>query len=112
MNLPGGIYRGPEDQLVQGNPHRAEFGNHFGHAEDCEIADVQIGGHGIGKEFLFDRGDGIAKPEAARSMANVENHATLASFVENRVDLAVRQKDWKLLRKNMRVNVAGPGLLK
>ena len=72
---------------------------------------MQVGGHGIGNKSLFDRRHGISEPEAPRSVTHIENHSTVSRLLQDGIDLPIGQKDRKLLRKNMSMNVSGSGFL-
>jgi len=110
MDFVGGIDGGTLDEFVERYTHGGEFRKDVVIAEDGEIFDVKVGGNGIGQETLFDSRNGVAEPEAAGAMADVENNATLASFEHDGIQLAVRKNDGKLLREDVGVNVAGPRL--
>ena len=60
---------------------------------------------------MFCGGHGIAEPETAASMADVENDSTLARLRHDGIELSIGKKDGKLLRENVGVNVARPHLL-
>src|SRR6266704_2255793 len=111
MNLMCRVNRGAADDIGQWYAHRQELRHHVIHTQDCVVAGMQIRGHGVGHEVLFCCGHGIAKPEAASTMADVENDSPLARFRHDWVDLAVGKDNGKLLSENMSVNVARPHLL-
>src|SRR5208337_3583868 len=111
MNFLGGIHSGAFDEFVQRHTHGAELGEDIVITEDRVIPDVQVGGNGVWKKALFDRGNGIAEPETAGAVANIEDNAALACFKKNGVELAIGKKDGELLGEHMGMNVAGPGFL-
>ena len=111
MDLVRRIDRRAPDQVLQRHTHGQELRHHLGHAEHGEVSRVQIGRNGIGNKTLLDSRHGIAKPETSGPMANVKNHAPGAGLGQDRIELAVRQQDGKLLGEDVSVNVAGPHLL-
>src|SRR5437016_6197 len=95
------VNRGAPDDIGQRYAHRQELRHHVIHTQDRVVADVQIRGHGVRHKALFYRGYGVAKPEAASSVADVENDSPLTRFRHDWVDLAIGKNDGKLLRENM-----------
>ena len=112
MDFAGGIDGGALDEIVEGHAHGTEFGNDFVKTEDGEVTGVLIGGHGIRDKALLDRGNGIAKPKASGAVADIKNHAALAGFKHDGVELAIGKDDRELLRKDVGVNITWAGLFK
>src|ERR1700757_462277 len=107
MNFAGGIYGRALNEIVEGHAHGEELGENGVKTENRVVPRVQVRGNGIGNETLLDRGDGIAEPEAPRAVANIENHAPLAGFEQNGIQLSIGKNDGELLSKDVRVNIAG-----
>ena len=111
VDFLSGVYGGAFDEIVERHAHSSKLGDDVGETKDGEISRVQIGRHGIGDETLLDRGHRIAEPETSRAVSDIENNTAVARFAEDGVQLAVREKDGKLLCEDVGVNVAGAGFL-
>ena len=104
MNFACRIHRRTPDQVAQWHAHAEEFRHDIGHAENRDIAGVQIGGHGVRNKSLFHSRDGIAKPKTSGSMAHIENHATISRLLHYGIDLPIHN-DGELLREHMSMDV-------
>ena len=72
---------------------------------------MEVRGDGIGNKALLYRGNGVAEPETARAMPHVKDDSALPRLGQDRIELAVREQDGKLLREHVRVNIPRPHLL-
>src|SRR5947209_11212924 len=72
---------------------------------------MQVRGHGVWYKALFDGRHSVAEPETPRPMADIENHSTGPCLGHDRIELAIRKNDGKLLGEHVRMNVTGPHLL-
>ncbi len=68
---------------------------------------MYIGGNRVWQKALLNRGDRISKEEAAGAMADVEQHAPLASRQHVWSDLPVLVEDEIVAAVEVRVSVAG-----
>lgn len=103
------------DDFLEGHTHGHTLRHRVQHAVymTVDVAHVQVGADGIRREALLEGGNGIAEPEAGRTVAEVEVDTSLSRFPHMIVDLVVvvRVYDRKLPRKDMCVNVTGTQVL-
>ena len=72
------------------------------------IVRVEIRGDRVRIKPLPQRGNGIPKPEAACAVAQIKDDAPLSGLPEIRRDLSLIVEQFKLLRIDVGVDIAGP----
>lgn len=101
------------DDIAQWNADREELvhaGQHIDH-DARDVTGVKVGTDRIGCEAVANGGDGMPVPEAAGTMAEIEDDASFPRFPHVGEDLAVLIGDRKLLGEDVGVDVAGAHLL-
>ena len=109
VDRTGGVHCRALDDLVHAQADVEQLRHGRGHvgAGQHDAALVNVGGDGVGQKALLNGGDRIAKEEAARAMADVEQYAALARRQSVGGDLLVLVEQGVGAAVEVRVNVAG-----
>ena len=112
-DLVGGVDGREFDHIVKRDTHRQHFAHgrlHIGHHTVHAVA-VQIGADRVGQKALLDGAGAVAKPEAARAVAQIKDDTPLARLEHVGVDVAIRIQHRDVGGVDMGMDVARSRLL-